>query len=143
MSRYKFEPGTKVLYLAGEDIIETTIERLGSGHPEMGPSYLITVGESDESEIVEVYGDHLLPQLGLERDKTKPAGVVRYTFRDDKGQQCSLEFNRHKDSGMLWVGIEVNLQGTKLVAGRMCLNRAQAMVIAPLLAQFAVSGTLS
>lgn len=143
MSRYKFEPGVRVLYLSGSDVIETTIERFGSDHPENGQGYLVTVGEGEDSDLIEAYANQLLPQLDLERDKTKPAGIVRYTFRDDKGQQCSLEFNRHKDTGALWLGIEINLQGVKLVAGRMCINRAQAMVIAPLLQEFATKGTVS
>lgn len=143
MPRYNFQPGTKVLLLRDGEMLNMTIDSFAGKDPEMGVCYALSTPSPDpeEEDLKAVaYEDEIIPAIQFSRVPT-PKGIQKFEFRDDKGQKCSLEFNRHKDKEVIWLGVEENLQGRR-VYGRMCLNRAQLVALWPALETFVKQGVL-
>lgn len=74
--------------------------------------------------------------------KPTKKGPLRAEFRDRFGAVCSIQESSFPDEDCIWVGIEVDMDGSEVARGRMHLTQAMAKELIPVLRHFARTGKL-
>lgn len=69
-------------------------------------------------------------------------GLLRTDFRDRYGALCSIQESSIPGEDCIWLGVDVNFEGTEIRHGRMHLTQDMARKLIPLLRHFARRGAL-